>query len=91
MPGCRAVATATLDDAVAELLLKTVTPQQIQLALAAADEVTDRHTRSHRAAELARHVGPNACESMKPSSLTRRGRDRVFVSTEAPGGRDASV
>ncbi|MER5338454.1 hypothetical protein [Micromonospora sp. NPDC002717] len=35
------------------MLLKTVTPQQIQVALAAADEVIDRQVRSHRAAELA--------------------------------------
>lgn len=35
------------------LLLKTVTPQQIQVALAAADEVADRKVRAHRAAELA--------------------------------------
>jgi DNA invertase Pin-like site-specific DNA recombinase len=50
---CRTVTADTVDDAVAALLLKTVTPQQIALALAAADEVTVRQVRSHRAAELA--------------------------------------
>lgn len=51
--GCRTVIADTVDDAVAALLLKTVTPQQIQVALAAADEVADRQVRTHRAAELA--------------------------------------
>src|SRR5205085_2933203 len=36
---CRTVTADTVDDAVATLLLKTVTPQQIQVALSAADEV----------------------------------------------------
>ncbi|WP_328414660.1 recombinase family protein [Micromonospora sp. NBC_00389] len=50
---CRTVTADTVDDAVAVLLLQTMTPQQIQVALAAADEVADRRVRSHRAAELA--------------------------------------
>ncbi|HVQ97695.1 MAG TPA: recombinase family protein, partial [Mycobacterium sp.] len=50
---CRSVAAATVDGAVAELLLGTVTDEQIALALRAAEELTDRHARSHRAAELA--------------------------------------
>ncbi len=52
-PACRTVAAGTVDDAVGVLLLDAVTPQQIGLALAVSDEVTQRHTRSHRAAELA--------------------------------------
>ncbi len=35
------------------LFLDTITPEQIAVALAAADEVVQRHTRTHRAAELA--------------------------------------
>jgi hypothetical protein len=50
---CRTVASVTVDDAVAALLLDAVTPQQLHLAVRAADELTDRYTRSHRAAELA--------------------------------------
>lgn len=50
---CRTVAAVTIDDAVAALLLDAVTPQQLKLAVKAADELTDRYTRSHRAAELA--------------------------------------
>jgi len=53
MPGCRSVVASTVDESVARLLLDTVTPEQISLALAAADEVAGRHTRTHRAAELA--------------------------------------
>jgi DNA invertase Pin-like site-specific DNA recombinase len=52
-PDCRSVIASTVDEAVARLLLATVTGEQISLALAAADEVAERHTRSHRAAELA--------------------------------------
>lgn len=52
-PLCRAVAVGTIDDAVAALLLETITPAQINAALAVAEEVIDRHTRGHRAAELA--------------------------------------
>jgi hypothetical protein len=44
---------ATVDQAIGRLLLEAIEPRQLQLALAAADEVTSRHTRSHRAAELA--------------------------------------
>lgn len=50
---CRSVTASTVDAVVSELLLKAVTPEQITAALAVADEVTERHVRSHRAAELA--------------------------------------
>jgi hypothetical protein len=49
---CRSVAMSTVDDVVSRLLLEAVTPEQITAALAVADEVTERHVRSHRAAEL---------------------------------------
>jgi hypothetical protein len=52
-PACRQVPAATVDQAVGGLLLAAVRPQQLVLALAAAEEVADRHTRTHRAAELA--------------------------------------
>ena len=52
-PGCRSVRADTVDDVVADALLAAVTPTQVALALAAADEVTDRRRRSIRAAELA--------------------------------------
>ena len=49
---CRSVRAATVDQAVAAALLAAVSPDQLALALAAADEVTARRTRSLRAAEL---------------------------------------
>jgi DNA invertase Pin-like site-specific DNA recombinase len=52
-PSCRSVAAATVDDAVAGVLLDALTPEQVTLALAAADEVAGRHQRASRAAELA--------------------------------------
>ena len=52
-PACRSVAAATVDDAVAGALLDALTPEQVALALAAADEVAGRHQRVSRAAELA--------------------------------------
>lgn len=50
---CTTISAGPVDEAVGQLLLDAVTPQQIAIALAVAEEVTDRHTRSHRAAELA--------------------------------------
>ncbi|MGP3690927.1 hypothetical protein ACTVZO_40705 [Streptomyces sp. IBSNAI002] len=50
---CRSISAATVDDAVARLLLTTLTTDQVTLVLDAADQVAQRHTRAHRAAELA--------------------------------------
>ena len=52
-PTCRSVCAATVDDAVAGALLAALTPHEVGLALAAADQVADRHHRASRAAELA--------------------------------------
>lgn len=52
-PTCRSVAAACVDAAVAGVLLDALTPEQVALALAAADQVTDRRQRVTRAAELA--------------------------------------
>jgi hypothetical protein len=52
-PTCRSVAAATVDDAVGERVLEALTPEEVATALAAADEVSDRRTRSGRAGELA--------------------------------------
>jgi len=50
--GCRAVVASLIDPAVAERLLAAVAPEQIALALAAAEEVTARRERSTCALEL---------------------------------------
>ncbi|MEV6537091.1 recombinase family protein [Streptomyces sp. NPDC051639] len=52
-PGCHSIAASAVDGQVARLLLAALTPEQVHLALTAADEVHHRHQRSHRAAELA--------------------------------------
>ncbi|MGW3347959.1 helix-turn-helix domain-containing protein [Nonomuraea rubra] len=52
-PGCRGISTRTVDAAVEQRFLQVVTSEQISLALQAAEEVVERHSRSHRAAELA--------------------------------------
>lgn len=50
---CRSITAVTVDDAVAERLLEALNPDEVALALAAADEVADRRARTSRAAELA--------------------------------------
>ena len=52
-PTCRSISAVTVDDAVAERLLAALNPEEVALALAAADEVADRRSRRTRAAELA--------------------------------------
>lgn len=52
-PTCRSIAASTVDNLVADRLLAALNPAEVALALAAADEVTDRHQRVSRAAELA--------------------------------------
>ncbi len=51
-PGCRSVVARIVDAAVGERVLAAVAPDRVALALAAADEVTERRTRSTRALEL---------------------------------------
>jgi hypothetical protein len=52
-PRCGSVRASTIDQAVTGALLAAVAPDQLALALAAADQVTARRQRSVRAAELA--------------------------------------
>jgi excisionase family DNA binding protein len=52
-PTCRSIAACTVDTAVAERMLQALNPVELSLALAAADEVTERRQRVSRAAELA--------------------------------------
>ena len=51
-PGCRSVKATVVDELVARRLLKALAPEEISLALAAADEHQDRRRRSDRALEL---------------------------------------
>ncbi|MGO9905426.1 MAG: hypothetical protein ACLP4R_18820 [Solirubrobacteraceae bacterium] len=49
---CRSVMAATVDELVTSRLLEALAPEEIALALAAADEHQDRQARSNRALEL---------------------------------------
>jgi DNA invertase Pin-like site-specific DNA recombinase len=51
-PGCRLVKARIVDQLVSERLLAALVPHEIELALAAADEVQQRRERSNRALEL---------------------------------------
>jgi excisionase family DNA binding protein len=51
-PACRSVKASVVDELVARRLLQALAPQEIALALAAADEVQARRARSNRALEL---------------------------------------
>ncbi len=52
-PACRVIDAATVDRIVARRLLEVLVPEEVALALAAADEVADRRVRATRASELA--------------------------------------
>jgi DNA invertase Pin-like site-specific DNA recombinase/predicted DNA-binding transcriptional regulator AlpA len=52
-PTCRSVSARAVDEIVTERLLAALTPDEVALAFAAADEVTDRRARAGRAAQLA--------------------------------------
>jgi DNA invertase Pin-like site-specific DNA recombinase len=51
-PGCRSVSAGLADPVVERRLLEIVTPEQIELALAAAEELTQREARAVRAFEF---------------------------------------
>ena len=51
-PTCRSVSARAVDDIVTERLLAALNPDEVALAFAAADEVSDRRARTGRAAEL---------------------------------------
>jgi hypothetical protein len=51
-PTCRVIGAATVDQVVAARLLQVLGPQEVALALAAADEVAERRVRATRASEL---------------------------------------
>jgi excisionase family DNA binding protein len=51
-PACRSVKAAVVDELVARRLLQALAPEEIALALSAADELQDRRARSNRALAL---------------------------------------
>ena len=93
---CRGVGAAAIDTAVAQRVLARVNPHEIALALAAADEVTDRRARHIRARELcverARYEATHAerafhqCEPenrLVARSLEHRWEEKLRVVSEA--------
>lgn len=52
-PTCRSISAHAVDEIVVERLLAALNPDEVALAFAAADEVTNRRDRASRAAELA--------------------------------------
>ncbi len=102
-PACRSVAAATVDDAVARMLLDALTPEQVALALSAADDVAGLHQRVSRAAELAveraRYDAGRAerafCQvepenRLVARSLEARWEDRLAALAEAEQALDAA-
>ena len=55
---CRSITAATVDDAVAARLLDALNPDEVALALAAADEVADRRARQQPGRRAGRGTGP---------------------------------
>ncbi|MGZ6638832.1 MAG: recombinase family protein [Solirubrobacteraceae bacterium] len=90
-PACRSVKAAVVDELIARRLLEALAPEEIALALAAAEELTDRRARSTRAAglrvERARYDAVraerafHACGPEKPPC---RPQPRDPVGAEAP-------
>ena len=102
-PECRSVKAAMVDEAVAQRVLAMVTPAEIAVALAAADEVEDRRARSTRAFQLrverARYEASRAerafhqCEPenrLVARSLEHRWEDKLRVLADAESALTAA-
>ena len=80
-PQCTSVRADTIDAAVADALLAVVAPAQVALALAAAGEVTARHRRSLRAAELAAERARYAASRAERAFLACEPENRLVART----------
>ncbi len=80
-PQCRSVRAATVDDAVASCLLGALSGEEVALALAAADEVSDRRARSTRAAELAVERARYQAERAERALLACEPENRLVART----------
>jgi hypothetical protein len=88
-PDCRSVRAATVDDAVGTALLAAVSPDQLALALAAADEVTARRGRSLRAAQLSVERARYAAERDERAHAACEPENRLVARSLKPAGRPA--
>ena len=80
-PLCGSVRADTIDTVAADALLAAVAPGQVALALAAADEVTARHRRSVRAAELAADRARYAADRAGRAFLACEPENRLVART----------
>jgi len=80
-PLCGSVRADTIDAVAADALLAAVAPDQVALALAAAGEVTDRHRRSVRAAELAVERARYAADRAERAFLACEPENRLVART----------
>jgi len=80
-PLCGSVRADTIDAVAADALLAAVAPDQVALALAAAGEVTDRHRRSVRAAELAAERARYAADRAERAFLACEPENRLVART----------
>jgi DNA invertase Pin-like site-specific DNA recombinase len=80
-PLCGSVRADTIDTVTADALLAAVAPGQVALALAAADEVTARHRRSVRAAELAAERARYAADRAERAFLACEPENRLVART----------
>ncbi|MGH9267891.1 MAG: recombinase family protein [Acidimicrobiales bacterium] len=80
-PACRSVRADTVDKAVADGLLGALSGEEVALALAAADEVTDRRARSTRGAELAVEQARYQAERAERALLAVEPENRLVART----------
>ena len=52
-PGCAGISSRSVDPVIETRFLQAADPEQVALAIAAAEQVADRHARGHKAAEMA--------------------------------------
>lgn len=96
---CRGITAHAVDDAVAAALLDALTPEQVALALAAADEITSRHQRVSRAAEVAAERAryeadraERAFNAVEPENrLVARTLEARWEAARCPGRRRAGA
>ena len=87
---CRTVSASTVDDAVSTLFLNTITPHQIGVALAVADEVAERQTRT-TARPSWRCNGPATTRTVRSGPSATSTRKTVWWRGHwSPGGRPGS-
>ncbi len=80
-PRCASIRADVIDTAVADALLAAVAPAQVELALAAVGEVTARHHRSLRAAELAAERAHYAASRAERAFLACEPENRLVART----------